>query len=267
MLKRSGGKLRPFILTRSIFSGSQRYAAVWTGDNMAEWEHLQASIPMCLSISLAGMPFCGADIGGFFKNPDAELFFRWYQVKGLHWKLVMMQMFWHFLNLFRQVHSFPSWGGTLTSTPSAASLGSSTKRRPPLYAQQSGGAMSCFPCGTPCSTSTRGLDSQSCDPSGTTTPRTSPPLPWKISSCSVRYLWLIIHHGSFHNVFISAGDSLLVHPVTQAGVSEVSVYFPGETHLWYDFDALELFSGHGTKKVSVTKDKVMKILQFIFVNF
>jgi alpha-glucosidase (family GH31 glycosyl hydrolase) len=56
---------------------------------------------------------------------------------------------------------------------------------------------------------------------------------------------------------ISVGDILLVHPVTQAGVSEVSVYFPGESHLWYDLDALELFSGHGTKKVSVTKDKVM----------
>jgi len=83
MLKRSGGRLRPFILTRSIFVGSQRYAAVWTGDNMAEWEHLQASIPMCLTISLAGMPFCGADIGGFFKNPDAELFYRWYQVSFL----------------------------------------------------------------------------------------------------------------------------------------------------------------------------------------
>jgi mannosyl-oligosaccharide alpha-1,3-glucosidase len=93
MLKRSGGRLRPFILTRSIFVGSQRYAAVWTGDNMAEWEHLQASIPMCLTISLAGMPFCGADIGGFFKNPDAELFYRWYQVSFLSTKLLCAILF------------------------------------------------------------------------------------------------------------------------------------------------------------------------------
>jgi alpha-glucosidase (family GH31 glycosyl hydrolase) len=34
---------------------------------------------MCLSFSVTGMSFCGADIGGFFKNPDAELMIRWYQ--------------------------------------------------------------------------------------------------------------------------------------------------------------------------------------------
>jgi mannosyl-oligosaccharide alpha-1,3-glucosidase len=52
------------------------------------------------------------------------------------------------------------------------------------------------------------------------------------------------------------GDSLLVHPVTGPGVTEVSVYFPGESQLWYDLDALELFSGHGTKKVQTPKHKV-----------
>ena len=71
--------MRPFILTRSAFAGSQRYAAIWTGDNTAEWGHLEASIPMCLSLSVAGMGFCGADVGGFFGNPDGELFVRWYQ--------------------------------------------------------------------------------------------------------------------------------------------------------------------------------------------
>jgi len=78
-LKRTNGEKRPFILTRSTFAGSQRYGAVWTGDNAAEWSHLKISIPMCLSFSVTGMSFCGADIGGFFKNPDAELMIRWYQ--------------------------------------------------------------------------------------------------------------------------------------------------------------------------------------------
>lgn len=80
LLQRSEGKLRPFILTRSHYAGSQRYASVWTGDNTAEWGHLQVTIPMCLSLSVAGISFCGADVGGFFKSPDAELFTRWYQV-------------------------------------------------------------------------------------------------------------------------------------------------------------------------------------------
>uniref|UniRef100_A0A182QSP4 Glucosidase II subunit alpha n=1 Tax=Anopheles farauti TaxID=69004 RepID=A0A182QSP4_9DIPT len=79
LLRRGEGRLRPFILTRSHFAGSQRYAAVWTGDNMADWGHLQASIKMCLSLAVAGISFCGADVGGFFGNPDGELFARWYQ--------------------------------------------------------------------------------------------------------------------------------------------------------------------------------------------
>lgn len=71
---------RPFILTRSHFSGSQRTAAMWTGDNQATWEYLQISIPMVLSSNVAGMPFAGADVGGFFGNPSSELLTRWYQV-------------------------------------------------------------------------------------------------------------------------------------------------------------------------------------------
>ena len=71
--------VRPFILTRSFFSGSQRYAAMWTGDNLAEWSHLEASIPMVLSMGISGYPFAGADVGGFFGNPDKELLTRWYQ--------------------------------------------------------------------------------------------------------------------------------------------------------------------------------------------
>uniref|UniRef100_A0A8C2JBT1 Glucosidase, alpha; neutral AB n=1 Tax=Cyprinus carpio TaxID=7962 RepID=A0A8C2JBT1_CYPCA len=78
-IQRSGGVERPFVLTRAFFAGSQRYGAVWTGDNAAEWDHLKISIPMCLSLGLVGVSFCGADVGGFFKNPSTELLVRWYQ--------------------------------------------------------------------------------------------------------------------------------------------------------------------------------------------
>lgn len=79
LIQRSGGVERPFVLTRAFFAGSQRYGAVWTGDNAAEWDHLKISIPMCLSLGLVGMSFCGADVGGFFKSPSTELLVRWYQ--------------------------------------------------------------------------------------------------------------------------------------------------------------------------------------------
>ncbi|CAJ0939196.1 unnamed protein product, partial [Mesorhabditis belari] len=79
LIQRSERKLRPFVLTRAFFAGSQRTAAVWTGDNAATWEHLKASIPMLLTLSTAGIPFVGADVGGFFKDTDPELLVRWAQ--------------------------------------------------------------------------------------------------------------------------------------------------------------------------------------------
>ena len=58
--------------------------ATWTGDNRATWDYLAASIPMLLSISVAGVPFVGADVGGFFFNPDSELLVRWYQAGAFY---------------------------------------------------------------------------------------------------------------------------------------------------------------------------------------
>ncbi|KAH0801954.1 glycosyl hydrolase [Histomonas meleagridis] len=71
---------RPFILTRSFFAGSQKYAFTWTGDNSATWEHLRVSLPMILSLGVSGMPFVGADVGGFFDSPSLELLVRWFQL-------------------------------------------------------------------------------------------------------------------------------------------------------------------------------------------
>lgn len=80
LLKRGDGKDRPFVLSRAAFAGTQRFGAIWTGDNTAEWDHLRVSVPMVLSLSLSGIAFSGADVGGFFGNPDTELLVRWYQL-------------------------------------------------------------------------------------------------------------------------------------------------------------------------------------------
>ncbi|NGM84648.1 glycoside hydrolase family 31 protein [Paenibacillus sp. 7124] len=75
---------RPFVLTRDMYAGTQRYAALWTGDNVSNWEHLQMSIPMNANVGLSGVPFVGNDIGGFAKSPGnvptPELFARWIEV-------------------------------------------------------------------------------------------------------------------------------------------------------------------------------------------
>ncbi|NOX37018.1 MAG: DUF4968 domain-containing protein [Calditrichaeota bacterium] len=71
---------RPFILTRAGFAGIQRYAAVWTGDNVASFEHLALGIRMMLGMGLSGLTFIGTDVGGFIGTPSGELFARWMQI-------------------------------------------------------------------------------------------------------------------------------------------------------------------------------------------
>jgi alpha-glucosidase len=78
-IKQSTGK-RPFILTRAGFTGIQRYAALWTGDNRSIWEHLKMSIPMLLNLGLSGIGFAGSDVGGFIGDTGAELLTRWIQL-------------------------------------------------------------------------------------------------------------------------------------------------------------------------------------------
>lgn len=79
LLARGQSQLRPFVLTRSHFAGSHRYTIIWTGDNTADWGHLQVSIKECLAEAVAGFSFCGADVGGFIGHPTDELFSRWFQ--------------------------------------------------------------------------------------------------------------------------------------------------------------------------------------------
>ena len=76
----SQSKKRPFILTRSFYLGSHKYAAMWIGDAQSNFENLQLSIPILLSLSLSGYSFIGADVGGFAENGNDSLFARWYQV-------------------------------------------------------------------------------------------------------------------------------------------------------------------------------------------
>ena len=77
---------RVFILTRSAFSGQQRYAsATWSGDVGSGWDTLKREITAGLDFSASGLPYWTTDAGGFFR-PGAgqytdpaylERFLRW----------------------------------------------------------------------------------------------------------------------------------------------------------------------------------------------
>jgi alpha-glucosidase len=75
---------RPFVLTRAAYSGAQRNAATWTGDNSSTWNHLKMSTPMLLSMGISGFPLIGDDIGGFAGSPTADLLTRWFEVGALN---------------------------------------------------------------------------------------------------------------------------------------------------------------------------------------
>lgn len=71
------GNKRPFVLTRAAYAGTQRYSAVWTGDNTGTDEHLLFGQRLVNSLGITGMSFVGVDIGGFSGNPTPELMVRW----------------------------------------------------------------------------------------------------------------------------------------------------------------------------------------------
>ena len=74
---------RPFTITRAAYAGAQRFGTGWTGDNSASWDHLRLAVQTCLSLGVSGMPFVGADVGGFVGAPSGELVARWTQLGAL----------------------------------------------------------------------------------------------------------------------------------------------------------------------------------------
>ena len=83
-LKKYSYPKRPFVITRSAYSGTQRYTSTWTGDNIATWDHLWIANIQAQRMSLSGYSFVGSDIGGFAEQPTGELYTRWIQLGVFH---------------------------------------------------------------------------------------------------------------------------------------------------------------------------------------
>ncbi|MFB9051557.1 TIM-barrel domain-containing protein [Formosa undariae] len=74
-------KVRPFVLMRAGYSGSQRYGLIpWSGDVNRTWGGLQSQPEIALQMGMQGLGYMHSDLGGFAgDNLDDELYVRWLQ--------------------------------------------------------------------------------------------------------------------------------------------------------------------------------------------
>lgn len=107
---------RVFLLTRSGFTGIQRYStAVWSGDIGTRWEDMKAQISAGLNFALSGIPYWTMDIGGFCVEKRYEQAQYHYQATGLEnddlkeWRELNSRwtQFGAFVPLFRSHGQFP----------------------------------------------------------------------------------------------------------------------------------------------------------------
>ncbi|WP_321332126.1 TIM-barrel domain-containing protein [uncultured Bacteroides sp.] len=89
--RKTSSDKRVFILTRSAFSGQQRFgASTWSGDIEGTWQVFHNQIAGGINFCLSGIPYWTTDIGGFWARPELypkgvadiayqELYVRWFQ--------------------------------------------------------------------------------------------------------------------------------------------------------------------------------------------
>nr|WP_231571114.1 discoidin domain-containing protein [Paenibacillus sp. VKM B-2647] len=76
-------QLRPdrgFVWSVGGWAGTQRYSAVWSGDQSGNWEYIRFHIPTLIGAGLSGMPYATGDVDGIFGG-SAQTY-----VRDLQWK-------------------------------------------------------------------------------------------------------------------------------------------------------------------------------------
>jgi alpha-D-xyloside xylohydrolase len=211
---------RVCILTRSAFSGQQRYGIInWSGDIGGTWDTYKRQIVAGLNYTITGLPYWTTDIGGFFRPGPAqytdekyhELLIRWYQ--------------WGSFNPIFRIHGYQTetepWKyGQIVEDNMRKMLNLRYRLLPYIYSE-----------------------AWQVTKNGSTMMR---PMVMDFNNDTVAV------KEPYEYMF---GKAFLVAPITKAGVTQWGVYLPKATD-WYDFWTGKRFKGGQTIKTAAPLDKI-----------
>lgn len=211
---------RVTILTRSAFPGQQRYGTInWSGDIGSDWDTYKRQIVAGLNYSLTGMPFWTTDIGGFFRPGRNQYTDTKYQEILTRW------FQWGAFNSIFRIHGYQTetepWKyGSVVEEDMRKMLNLRYSLLPYIYST-----------------------AWQVSSSGSTIMR---PLimdfPGDTAAVQQKYEYMF-------------GKSVLVAPVTEAGVLSWPVYLPGQTH-WYDLWTGKRYTGGQQINAAAPMDKI-----------
>ncbi|NMB33386.1 MAG: DUF5110 domain-containing protein [Clostridium sp.] len=207
---------RVCILTRSAFSGQQRYGVInWSGDVGSSWDEYKRQIIAGLNFTITGLPYWTTDIGGFFRPGVSQ-----YTDKSYH-EILTRWFQWGTFNPIFRVHGYMS------------------ETEPWKYGQEVEDNM-----------------------------RRMLQLRYRLLPYIYSEAWQVTDNGStmmrplvmdfredaetitkpYQYMF---GKSILVAPVTEAGIDEMEVYLPDASG-WFDFWTGEVYDGKQNLVTDVT---------------
>ena len=212
---------RAMILTRSGYSGMQRYAAAtWSGDVGHDWETLRRQIAGGLNYMASGMPWWTYDAGGFFRPRNGQYEDEHYRECLIRWFEAST-----FLPLQR-VHGLKTntefWNyGSQVESIAKKYLNFRYRMMPYIYSEAAAVTFK-----------------------GSTLMR-----PFIMDFPHDKRALECKHSFMF-------GPSLLVAPVVNPGVKERETYLPDKKQVWFDFWTGEKHQGGNLISVPVTIDKI-----------
>lgn len=211
---------RVCILTRSAFPGQQRYGIInWSGDIGWDWDTYRRQIVAGLNFTITGLPYWTTDIGGFFRPGRTQ-----YTDEKFHEILTRWYQWGAFSPIFR-IHGYmtetePWKYGQKVEDNMRKMLNVRYSLLPYIYSEA-----------------------------------------WQVTTNSSTIMRPMIMDFNGDTEAINQqyqfmfGKSLLVTPITEAGITQQNVYLP-KASTWYDFYTGTSYKGGQTIKADAPLDKI-----------